>query len=335
MSRPPVTGVAPMRIVALEEHFATPALTRARLGIPAAYGDSSQRMGSADLDTKVNDLGATRLRAMDETGVDVQVLSPAPGVQSLEPADAVPLARDLNDLTAATIARHPDRFQGFAVLPTPDPAAAARELERCVDTLGLKGGFTYGRTRARHLDHPDMRPILEAAASLRVPLYIHPQTPPLAVREAYYSGLDDRLDTIFANSGIGWHYETGLQVVRLILAGVFDQYPDLQVITGHWGEVIVFYLERIATMERAATLRRPIAEYVRSNLHVTPSGLFSQRYLRWTIEVMGVERVLFSSDYPYRFAPDGGARAFLDDADLSQDDKARIAHGNWEALTRR
>ena len=324
-----------MKIVALEEHFVTDALNRARLKVPAAYADDSQKMSSAEIDARIGELGDLRLRAMDETGVDVQVLSPSPGVQSLEPADAVPLARDLNDLTAETIKGRPDRFEGFAVLPTPDPVAAARELERGVTDLGLKGGFVYGRTRERNLDHPDMIPVLEAAASLRVPLYVHPQTPPLAVREAYYSGFDPRADVMFANSGLGWHYETGVQIVRLMLAGAFDRFPDLQIITGHWGEVVLFYLERVASMERAIKLERSVSDYARHNLLITPSGLFSQRYLRWSMEVVGVERIMFSSDYPYRFAPDGGARAFLEQADLGAEDKAAIAHGNWDRLTRR
>lgn len=324
-----------MKIIALEEHFVTPSLIRAEGRAPAAYEDSSQKMSSAEVEERVQELGEARIRNMDETGVDVQVLSPGPGVQGAEPAEAVSLARDLNDLTVETIKRRPDRFDGFAVLPTPDPVQAARELERGVQTLGLKGGFVFGRTRERNLDHPDMLPIFEVAAALRVPIYVHPQTPPLAVRQAYYSGFNDQLDVIFANSGIGWHYETGVQIIRLMLAGVFDRFPDLQIITGHWGEVVLFYLERIAGMEKAAKLQRPVAEYVRQNLYVTPSGMFSDRYLRWTLEVMGVERIMFSSDYPYRFAPDGGARLFLEGAELTPEDKARVAHGNWEALTRR
>ncbi len=324
---------ARMKIVALEEHFVTPALTRAKLRIPAAFADTSEAMSSDEVDRRVLDLGEERLRAMNETGVDVQVLSPAPGVQGLEPAEAVPLARDLNDLAADMVRARPDRFEGFAALPTPDPAAAARELERGVRQLGLKGGFTYGRTRERNLDHPDMWPIFEAAAALNVPIYVHPQTPPLAVREAYYSGLGDRADIVFGNSGIGWHYETGIQVVRLILAGVFDRFPTLQVVTGHWGEVVLFYLERVANMGKVVKLRRPFLDYVRGNLHVTPSGMFSPRYLHWAREVIGAERILFSSDYPYRFAANNGARAFLEGAALNADDKERIAHRNWAALT--
>ena len=324
-----------MKIIALEEHIVTTALTQAQRRAPAAYADTVQAMLPPAIEQRVGELGDSRIRDMDETGVDVQVLSPGPGIQGAEAAEAVPLARDLNDLAAETIKRRPDRFDGFAVLPTPDPVAAARELERGVTALGLKGGFVFGRTLERNLDHPSMLPIFEAATALRVPIYIHPQTPPLAVREALYQGYGDPLDAMFGNSGIGWHYETGIQFVRLILGGVFDRFPTLQIILGHWGEVVLFYLERLASLEQAAKLQRPMADYARQNLYVTPSGMFSQRYLRWATEVVGPERIMFSADYPYLFAPNGGARAFLEQAELSEQAKAGIAHGNWEALTRR
>jgi hypothetical protein len=270
---------------------------------------------------------------MDATGLDVQVLSlTAPGVQSLESGEAVALQAITNDLIAETVRLRPDRFQGFATLATPDPKAAARELERAVTKLGLNGAMLFGRTRERNLDHPDNWPIFEAASALRAPLYIHPQSPVPAVREALYSGFGDDVDSAFATFGLGWHYETGVQILRLVLAGVFDRFPDLQLITGHWGEVVLFYLERIDNMAGLAKLRRPVSQYFREHLFVTPAGMWSERYLRWSIEVLGAERILFSSDYPYRFTPKGGARRFLDAADLSDRDRAAIVHGNWERL---
>jgi predicted TIM-barrel fold metal-dependent hydrolase len=126
-----------------------------------------------------------------------------------------------------------------------------------------------------------------------------------------------------------------VQIIRIMLSGVFDRFPDLQIITGHWGEVVLFYLERISGMEKAAKLQRSIADYAKHNLYVTPSGMFSARYLRWTVEMLGIERIMFSSDYPYRFAPNGGARAFIDQAELGIEDKEKFAHGNWDALTSR
>ncbi len=192
--------------------------------------------------------------------------------------------------------------------------------------------MVFGRTGERNLDHPDFWPIFEAAAALHAPLYLHPQTPPPAVRAAYYSGLGDSADAAFAMGGIGWHYETGVQLLRLIMGGVFDRFPDLQVIVGHWGEVVLFYLDRIEMLAKAAKLERPLAEYFRRNIYVTPSGIFSQRYLRWATEVVGVDRILFSTDYPFLLAPQGGPRRFLEEADLDAADREKIASGNWDRL---
>jgi len=233
---------------------------------------------------------------------------------------------------AETVHSNPERYQGFATLATPDPKSAARELERAATKLGLNGAMLFGRTRERNLDHPDNEPIFEAAAALRAPLYIHPQSPLPAVREAIYNGFGDTVDNAFATHGLGWHYETGLQILRMVLAGVFDRHPDLQVVTGHWGEVVLFYLDRIDEMQRTAKLKRPVSAYFRSNVSVTASGVWSQRYLRWAIEVLGVERIMFSTDYPYRFTRENGARRFLEEADLSVADRTAIANGNWQRM---
>jgi uncharacterized protein len=227
---------------------------------------------------------------------------------------------------------HPDRFQGFATLALPAPAAAARELERAVTKLGLQGALVFGRTGERNFDHPDNWPIFEAAASLRAPLYIHPQIPQSRVRAALYSGFDDAIDNAFASTGIGWHYESGVQFLRLALAGVFDHFPDLQVLLGHWGEVVLFYLDRADGLAMQAKLPQTFSEYVRRNAYITAGGVYSQRYLRWAVEVAGVERILFATDYPYRPGPDGGVEQFLQSAGLDRADQERIAAANWDAL---
>ena len=324
-----------MKLIGLEEHIVTDEVVAAWSRLePANRDDKMRNLDHSDLKTRLKDVDGERLAAMEETGLDVQVLSLAPpAVQSLDADESVALARRLNDTIAAAVRDRPDRYEGFATLPTPAPAEAARELQRAVTELGLKGAMLCGRTRDRNIDHPDFRPIFEAAADLRVPLYIHPQIPQRAVRDAYYSGFGDKLDVEFATSGIGWHYETGIQFLRLILAGTFDRHPDLRIVLGHWGEVVLFYLDRIDSMSRMTdTLKRPIADYVRQNLVVTPSGMFSQSYLQRSIEVLGIDRIMMSTDYPFRFAANGGARAFLRDAAISEDDKAKIAHGNWERL---
>jgi predicted TIM-barrel fold metal-dependent hydrolase len=323
-----------MQLIGLEEHFVTPDVLAAWLALPPGQRDLAvDASDQGEVQQRLRNLGEARLRYMDGAGIAMQVLSlTAPGMQSLEPQLACRLARRSNDLVAATVRAHPDRFQGFATLPTPAPEAAAKELERAVCELGLHGAMLFGRTGERNLDDPIFRPIFETAAALRAPLYLHPQSPVPAVRQAYYSGLGDAVDAAFATHGLGWHYETGVQLLRMILGGVFDNYPDLQIVTGHWGEVVLFYLERIAHLGDIAKLPRPVADYFRTNVFVTPSGIYSQRYLRWAIEVIGVDRIMFSADYPYAGMEPDAARRFLHDASLGESERAQIASGNWQRL---
>lgn len=141
------------------------------------------------------------------------------------------------------------------------------------------------------------------------------------------------IDLSLAAYGLGWHYEAGLQFVRLILSGTFDRHPDLQIVLGHWGEVVLFYLERLAALDRAAKLTRSVAECMRNNLYVTASGMFSVDYLQRCIEIVGVDRILFSTDFPYQYRPGQDARRFLERTPLDDADKRKFAHGNWERLT--
>ncbi|ORA26634.1 amidohydrolase family protein [Mycobacterium aquaticum] len=319
-----------MKIVGLEEHFATPDLIDAWSRLEPQWQDIAMP-GPGEWTDRLLDLGDERVAAMDDTGLDVQVVSvTAPGVQNLAAADAVRLQVDCNDRLAAAVAARPDRLQGFATLATPDSAAAADELGRAVTELGFVGAMLCGRTRERNLDHPHNWAIFEAAEALNAPLYLHPQSPQPAVRRAYYDGLGTPLDHAFATHGLGWHYETGVQLLRLILGGVFDRFPGLQVIVGHWGELVLFYLERIDRLSAVAELRRPVSEYLRTNVYVTPSGMFSRRYLHWALDVVGADRIMFSTDYPYISVPDGASRKFLEELDTA--DREKIASGNWDRL---
>lgn len=323
-----------MKLVGLEEHFVTADVVQAWEGLESRWQDLALAASTGgENGRRLSEIGPERFAAMEDVGLDVQVLSlTTPGLQNLEVRDAVRLQAAANDALADAVRRHPDRLQGLAALATPSPADAARELERAVKELGLHGAMLFGRTRERFLDHPDFWPIFEAAESLNAPLHLHPQSPPPEVRAAYYSGFSPPVDAALATHRLGWHYETGVQLVRLIASGVFDRFPNLQVIVGHWGEVVLFYLERIELLGMFAGLPRPLSDYVRENVLVAPGGIFSQRYLRWATEVVGTERILFSTDYPFESAPDGGARRFLEEADLSDDDRTRIASGNWERL---
>ena len=325
-----------MQIVAVEEHFLSPEVQAAWSAAAGPGGDLSEAMHLGDMEQRLQELGDERIARMDENGIDIQVLSlTSPGLHNLAPAEGASLARRTNDLIAATVANRPDRFDGFATLPATAPLQAARELERCVTTLGLKGGMLFGRTGDKHLDHADFLPIFEAAAHLRVPLYIHPQVPPQAVRDAYYSGFSPQVDLAFAAFGLGWHYDCGIEFVRLALAGVFDRLPDLQIILGHWGEVVLFYSDRLKSFSRVLKLQRPVVETMRENLYVTPSGMFNPSYFRSATEVVGIDRVLFSADDPYQYRPGGGPRNFLEHLPISDIDKEKIAHGNWDRLVGR
>jgi uncharacterized protein len=322
------------KLIGIEEHFLT-ADIRAAWAASAIGQEITGGFDRGEIEEPLDDLGEQRLALMDESGIDVQVLSvTTPALHNLEPEESIALARRTNDLVAATVAKYPTRFQGFAMLPTAAPEEAALELERGVTRLGLMGSMLCGRTREKNLDHLDFFPMFETAARLGVPLFIHPQIPQRAVRDVYYSGFNDQIDTAFAAFGLGWHYEAGIQFVRLILAGVFDKYPDLRIILGHWGEVVLFYIERLGSLARVTHLHRPIADYFKQNLYVTPSGMWSQSYLQRTLEVVGPERILFSTDYPYQYRPGKPGRSFLEEAVLSPEQKELFAHGNWERLMR-
>jgi predicted TIM-barrel fold metal-dependent hydrolase len=271
---------------------------------------------------------------MDAARIDVQILSlTAPGVEQLDAPEAVALARESNNVLAEAVRRHPSRLAGFASLPTPAPAAAADELKRMVGEHGFKGALINGHTRGRYLDDPFFGPILACAATLKAPLYLHPTPPPEPVVTASYSGnYAPEVARLLATAGWGWHIETGLHVLRLILGGVFDRYPSLQIVIGHLGEGLPAMMSRLewALPPTVTKLDRPLGSYLRENVHYTISGFnFLPNFLDLFLQV-GVERILFSADYPY--ASMAAARAFLEQLPVSPADRERIAHGNAERL---
>jgi predicted TIM-barrel fold metal-dependent hydrolase len=324
----------PLKIVGLEEHFVTPGLLDAWMELPPdrrdlAFGPATE----GDTGRRLLELGPARIAAMDATGLSVQVLSlTTPGVQNVPVRQAVALAQEANDLLAATIRARPDRFQGLAALPTSVPGAAAEEFERALSGLGLEGAMLNGRTGHQHLDHVDLWPVYEVAERWGAPLHLHPQSPEPSVRNAYYAGFEPAVGAAFATFGVGWHYDTGVEFLRMVIAGVFERFPELQVVVGHWGELVLFFLERIQHLANVAGLPRNLHEYARNNLMVAPSGILSPRYLRWAVEVVGVDRIVFSTDYPFEAASLGGAQDFLAAAELSEHERSLVASGNWDRL---
>ncbi len=319
-----------IRTITLEEHYATPAF------IEGPGGHLKERAQAAQLIDQLCDLDDRRIADMDAAGIDVQVLSlNSPGVEQLDAAEAVELARDTNDLLADAVRRHPRRFAGFANLPTPSPDTAADELERVVLKHGFKGAVINGHTRGRYLDDEFFWPILERAEALQVPIYLHPTRPPQAVVEASYAGnYSAEVTAQLAAPAWGWHIETAIHVLRLILSGALDRYPRLQLVIGHLGEALPFMLPRIdrSLPMEVTKLHRPIGAYLRENLHYTVSGFnFIPTFLDLLLEV-GVNRIMFSADYP--FGSMSQARTFLEQLPVSPADKERIAHGNAELLLR-
>jgi len=319
-----------IRTITLEEHFATPAFLK---GPGAQIKGRAQATGVLD---QLCDLGERRIADMDEAGIDVQVLSlTTPGVDQLDATEAEKLAHDTNDILADAVRRHPTRFAGFATLPTASPEAAAHELDRMVREHGFKGAVINGHNRGRYLDDKFFWPILERAEALQVPLYLHPTKPPRPVIEASYRGnYTAEVTNLLTASGWGWHIETAIHTLRLILSGAFDRYPRLQLIIGHLGEGLPFMLprlDRILTMA-LTKLQRPISAYLRENVYYTISGFnFTPAFLDLFSEV-GAHRIIFSADYPYGSMSE--ARQFLEQLPVSPADKERIAHGNAELLLR-
>lgn len=322
-----------MKLIGIEEHFLTAEIRDAWSAIGLAATDPSVAFHSGAIEGRLLDLAQDRLALMDETGLDVQVLSlTTPALHDLG-LKSIDIARQTNDAVAEVLARHPTRFQAMATLPVSMPEEAALELERCVGTLGFKGAVLCGKVGQRSLDDPTLVPIFQSAQASGAPILIHPRVPDVAVRAAYYSGFTPEVDAAFATYGLGWHYDAGIQFLRLVLAGTFDRMPGLQVILGHWGEVVLFYAERLAAMDKVSGLARPIASYLRNNLYVTASGMFLPHYLERAAAVVGVDRLLFSTDFPYQYRPGHDARHFLAKCELAEQDKAGFAHGNWMRLT--
>ncbi|MFF4489970.1 amidohydrolase family protein [Streptomyces sp. NPDC001544] len=326
-----------MKLYGLEEHFVTADVIEAWQRRDPHLAEPMMKWAVAsDITPALLDVDGGRIAAMDDAGIDTTVLSlTTPGLQNLDAAEAVALQRPTNDMIAAAVRRHSERFQGFAALATSAPAAAADELRRAVTELGLNGTLVNANSRGRALDAPEFWDIYEAAEDLRAPVYLHPSVPLPVVTEAYYQGFSEPVNSMLATGAFGWHYDAGLTVLRMIVAGVFDRFPDLQVILGHWGEVVLFYLDRIAALDKLTALRRPIAEYFRSNIFITPGGISSHKYLRWSLETVGVERIMYASDYPFNRERAGSARRFLDTAPVDEADRERIAHRNWEELVAR
>jgi 2,3-dihydroxybenzoate decarboxylase len=312
--------------VALEEHFATPEynMRRPPFLAEAAWPDVTRRLVDFD----------DRLAAMDRHGIQYTIVSlTSPGVQGeSDPAVAIERARRANDILAEAVAVHPDRFGGFAAVALQDTDAAVDELRRAVTELGFHGVLINSWTDLPdgigHLDQDRFAPFWQQLEELHVPLYLHPRTFSASQREI----MSDR--PVLA--GPVWEFgaECSASALRLITSGLLDRYPSVQVILGHLGEGVPYDIWRVENrLTRAADrpeLGRTVSAYLRENFYVTTSGHFCTPSLRAAIETVGLERVMFSVDYPYESTEQ--AATWFDALELDSDDKRSIGSGNASRL---
>jgi 2,3-dihydroxybenzoate decarboxylase len=315
------------RVIAIEEAFSVPGVTPplSKTVIPLrdeVFEDWTRRLP---------DVAEIRLADMDANGVDMQVLSLMSGVEVIpDPAQAVAVARQVNDYLAEAVAAHPTRFAGFAALPLQDPAASVVELRRAVEDLGLKGVLHNSHVLGHYLDEPQFRPVWAELERLGVTLYLHPAMVPAEILHVYDG------QPVIGGPTWGWTAATGAHALRLIYGGVFDEFPGVSVTLGHMGELLPFQMSRLdSRYYTAPTDRRPPhppSYYLRHNVYVTTSGFFSHSALRAATRAVGIDRVLFAIDYPFESSAD--AVEFLRTAPYTKSNLGRIAHGNAERILR-
>lgn len=332
----------PFRRIATEETFTTPevaAATEALITGPGATGEpgftalgsSVSRRTIVEWGKQLLDFGDSRRKSMEEAGIDTQILGLfSPGVQIFPPEQGVELARKTNDFIAAQCRRDPARYAALATIAPQAPSAAADELMRAVRELGCRGALINSHTKGEYLDDPKFWPILEAAQSLDVPIYLHPREPSPQMMGPF-------AEARIMGSIWGYAAETGLHALRMILGQVFDNFPRLQIILGHAGEALPYFVDRIDTRFHvellpggAKPLKRKPSAYLRENFIVTTSGMNWDQPIRHCISVMGSDRVMFAADYPFEDAVEA-VRTF-DTARLSQEERRNVCQTNAERV---
>ncbi len=325
-----------MRIITLEEHFTTTEFLRATGQAQRANERTNARMQM--MTSKLLDLGLDRIADMDAGKIDMQVLSlSSSGLDKLESANATSLVHDINDKLADAVSAYQDRFAAFATVALQNPENAALELERCIHQIKFKGLIVMGSVNGIFLDNQRFTPIFEAAQALDVPIYIHPGFPPQSVADTYYSGLQGNIGFGLSMAGWGWHAETGLHCLRLILSGIFDRFPKLKIIVGHMGDHLPYNIARadrvfseMVVENNQPPFKRRVIEYFNENFYITTSGYFDIHPFTCALGVLGVEHILFSVDYPYSSNVLG--RKFLDTLPVNSEDREKISYRNAERL---
>lgn len=330
-----------MRVITVEEHYESAKVSSL---IQAAAGATARPNVSAEManymkttlptPAVMQDVTGARLQFMARNNIDMQVLSYGnSSPQNLPPKDAIAISRVANDELAAVVAADPQHFAGLAVLPVGDPQAAATELKRAVQEKGLKGVLLKGNYGGKFFDDPFFLPIFEHAAALDVPVYFHPSFIPNEITAHYFASdqWSDVVTGIMSSAGYGWHMDVGVQVMRMIISGIFDKLPNLKLISGHWGELLPQFLERFDDeFTKYDGLKHPFSYYYRHNVYVTPSGILAEPQLRFMLDEMGPDHLLFSVDYPYK--QPANIKAFLNSTSMTPSQRDGFAGGNAAKL---
>ncbi len=328
-----------MKIIALEEHMVSKSIGAAvAKTIQESYPYAQEFLHPAPADAPSTpdlfELGERRIAELDKAGIDMEVVSYTNPTQWLTGEEAVNLAKEANDALYQNIKAYPDRFRAFATLPWNNPTAATDELKRTVNELGFVGTLISGRPQTGNvfLDDKIYFPIWEALTDLDLPVYIHPNYTSIDACNAYYSDLNAQFDTILSAYGYGWHYEAGIQVIRMILAGVFEKFPTLKVLSGHWGEMVPYFLPRLDQMFKPEVtgLSDTITNIYKQHVWISPSGVYDTDALQFCVNKLGIDQLVFSADWPY--VPMTDARSFVDSAPLSDTDKEKFSHLTAEKL---
>jgi len=326
-----------VKIIDMEAHFLTQDFADylRNMEIPGMPGGQGPTR-SASEEARFIDLGEGRIGEMVEAGIDMQVLSlyvPADAyrrIQMFEPADAKIWSQRTNDELAEAVNKYPDRFIGLASIPAQSPDDAAEEIERAITKLGLKGVNITSHARNEYLDDKKFRVIFETAEKLDVPIYLHPAYPSSAIASAFtdYGG-------VLVSATYGFAVEVSIHVLRLIMSGLFDEYPKLKFIIGHMGEGLPYWFSRIDFAWRRQRMNRPPikkrpSEYIKTNFTITTSGMFYIPALMCAYASMGPDKITLGIDYPVENI--GEALQFMKDAPICDEDKEKIYHANAEAL---
>mgnify|MGYP003574928219 CR=1 FL=1 len=332
----PFTGPSARRI-AIEEHFITPAVSAEFKRLLDTPSDNLDWIECVPVYSRPNpildallDIDGKRIEDMNAGGVDMSLLSLAgPGVQMFETSRAVGLAVETNDFLVDVIRKHPTRFGGLATVAPQAPKAAAKEMARAINTLGLHGFMINSHTNNRYLDDPYFWPILEVAEALDRPIYLHPRMPSDGMAEPFR---DIPLTT--------WAFgiETGHHAVRLMFSGVLDRFPNIRIVLGHMGEALHFWQWRLDQWYKESQFFSPNwkklgckpSEYLKRNFVMTPTGNLNPDALEYSLKTLGADNILFAVDYPYQ--PHKPTADFVDITPMTDEERRKIYYGNAEKL---